>query len=101
MSMGLHKLNAPLAMRAVTKKSDRPTPNLYVFTTHGIPIPFWAIIIIISGTTARTGPWPPLTGFRDSLGMYDVRLSAPRSTWPGSSLSYTERKSGYICTPHY
>jgi hypothetical protein len=23
------------------------------------------IIIIISGTTARIGPWPPLTGFRD------------------------------------
>jgi hypothetical protein len=23
------------------------------------------IIIIISGTTARTGPWPPLTGFLD------------------------------------
>jgi hypothetical protein len=37
-------------------------------------------LIIISGTTARIGPWPPLTGFRDGLGMYDVGLSAPRST---------------------
>jgi hypothetical protein len=25
----------------------------------------YIIIIIISGTTARTGPWPSLTGFRD------------------------------------
>jgi hypothetical protein len=23
------------------------------------------VVIIISGTTARIGPWPPLTGFRD------------------------------------
>jgi hypothetical protein len=38
-------------------------------------------VIIISGTTARTGPWPPLTGFRDGLGMYGVGLSVPRSTW--------------------
>jgi hypothetical protein len=30
--------------------------------------------IIISSTTARTGPWPSLTGFRDGLGMYDVGL---------------------------
>jgi hypothetical protein len=39
-----------------------------------------SLFIIISGATARTGPWPPLTGFRDGLGMYDVGLSTPRST---------------------
>jgi hypothetical protein len=27
---------------------------------------------MMSGTTAQTGPWPPLTGFHDGLGMYDV-----------------------------
>jgi hypothetical protein len=26
---------------------------------------FVIVIIIISGITARIGPWPPLTGFRD------------------------------------
>jgi hypothetical protein len=55
--MWVRRIDAAMG-RTSTHSTDQNSSSPAMFSK-------WRIIIIISGTTARIGPWPPLTGFRD------------------------------------